>query len=250
MPFSANVTSWRFVFRLLLVIATTTIAGNTFAKESSMGTITVQGESRKLVQPDQVMIMIGIEHRDQDLSQAQNNNNMAVRQVLKVIKEFKIDERDVQTTYVHLSPQVQHQYPGRGEQEDKPVLYLARKEMGILLKDIQRYESLMSALLQSGVNQIQQISFLHSKEEQLREEARRQALRNAKEKAQSMAKELGSQIGATKSIQEGGLRHSSPVPLAFKTMESRSMMDEGGAMTLALGEIAIESNVIVSFYLK
>lgn len=217
------------------------------AQGSVVRSITVQGESRKMVQPNQVAIIFGIESRDKDVANAQKVNDQAVRKVLNLLKEFKIADPDVQTTFVQLTPQIQHQYPeGRGTQ-DKPVLYIARKEMHVLLRDIQKYSPLLTGLIQNGVNQIQQIQFLHSDKVKFKNEARLLALRNAKEKAQAMVNELGSLLGEVISIQEGSMRSNLPIPMAF---EARTMMADSGSSTLPVGELAIEAIVSVSFSMK
>jgi len=236
-----------------LIICSMAFAGPILLSKplSAQGTvvrsITVQGESRKMVEPNEVAIMFGIETRDIDVANAHKNNAQAVRKVLNLLKDFKIAERDIQTTFVQLSPQIQHHYPERTGTQDKPIIYVARKEMRILLRDIQKYERLLTGLIQNGVNQIQQIQFLHSDETKFKNEARLLALRHAKEKAQAMVNELGSQLGETLAIQEGAIRSHLPVPMAF---EARTMSEDSSSTTLAVGELAIEAVVSVSFSIK
>lgn len=219
------------------------------ARDLAVRHITVQGEARKMLTPDQVILSFAVESRDPDVQKAQSKNNEAVRKVLAALKEFKIADKDMQTTYVQLFPQIQHHYPER-QQEQRATTYLARKEMRVILRDLSRYEAIMTRIIQSGVNQIQQVQFHHSKESQVKEEVRLLALRQAKNKAQAMAKELGAELGEALSIQDGAGGYPAPVPMAFKTMESRAMMEDAGSSTLALGELAVEAVVTVSFFLK
>lgn len=128
----------------------------------------------------------------------------------------------------------------------KQYQYRATQSITVLLRQLDKYESLVSSLLTHGLNRIDGIRFGSSKMETLVEEARVKAVANAKLKAEQYAGALGQKIGKAIQIQEPG-QHFNPPVLRMAKMEAA--YDSGGQETLAAGEMEVSTSVIVIFEL-
>jgi hypothetical protein len=210
--------------------------------------LTVRGLGEISASPDQVEFTIGIETTDPNVEKAQQLNNEAARKVIATLKGLGVLDKDVQTTYVNLSQTVRDQDPSRGSQP-RTWIYVARKDMRVLLRKIESYENVMSQLMKSGVNQIHSLRFLRSDVRQWEAKARTAALEDAREKAQAMAKTMGVKLGAPLHIIEA---QAAPPPMlkTYMMMEVRGAMADAGGPTLAAGELLFTTDVTVSFEIQ
>lgn len=106
-----------------------------------------------------------------------------------------------------------------------------------------KYETLMDALFEAGVNQINSVTFgiEDSARAKLQQEARIAAIDDARKKALLYATSLDQNIGKALTIRETSLRDT-----------PASVMIRGAApsnTTLALGSISVNSQIIVTFEL-
>ncbi len=159
-------------------------------------TIKVSGNSQVMVVPDQVILTLGVESWNPRLINAKANNDQIVQNVIGVTKEFNIPAKYVQTDYLNVQPSFDsyetHSLTG----------YYVRRNVVITLKDLTKFEDLLSAALETGVNYVHGIDFRTSELRTYRDQARDLALQAAQEKAQAMAAKLGQTIGDPLKIEE------------------------------------------------
>ena len=202
--------------------------------------ITVMGEGKVKVVPDQVSISVSVESKGTKAADVKKENDTKVDAVLKYIKKMGIDAKDFQTTRVSLNDQYDY--------EKKKHNYVAVQSIQILVKDLSKYDALMEGLVDSGINNIGNIDFQSSKIEMHKSEARKLAIQNAKAKAQDYVGALGQKIGFAYTIVDNSQDN---YPRPRYEMMAMNMADKafGGNETLAVGEIEVTSNVSVSFLL-
>jgi uncharacterized protein YggE len=202
-------------------------------------TVDVTGEGIVSVVPDEVTISVRVENTGNEVKPLKTKNDQIVNDVLQTIKRMGIEDKNVQTEYVRLSKNYQH--------NTKTYNYSANQTISIYLKDLQKYEALMDGLMASGINRIDGISFSSSKEMELKSQARIKAVENAVMKAKEYAGVLNQTIGKAVSISE--YQNSiAPQPM-FKAMAMQSD-NQGEKQTLAPGEIEIRTSVSVRFVLN
>jgi hypothetical protein len=223
-------------FSILLILLISTFMT---AQNNLQPTVDVTGNGTVRVVPDQVTISVRIENSGDDVKLLKTQNDQIVNDVLQTIKGMGIDNKNVQTEYLKLSKNYQH--------NTKTYNYAANQKVSIYLKDLEKYESLMDALMASGINRIDGISFSSSNEIALRSQARKKAMENAVMKAKEYVGVLNQTIGKAVSISEF---QNSVVPQPM--YRSMAMADEGAPskQTLAPGEIEIQAKVTVSFILN
>lgn len=203
-------------------------------------TVNVAGEGKIKIVPDQVAITIAVESKGNNSAEVKKENDTKIDAVLKSIKKFAIAKEDFQTTRVALYPNYDY--------EKKKQTYTATQTVEILLRDLSKYDALMSELTTTGVNRIDNVEFKSSKFQQLQSDARKLAVKDAKAKAEDFATGLGQKIGKAVSISDNSQGYQPPRPVMYKTM---AMAADGAAEreTLAPGELEVVVNVNVSFIL-
>ena len=209
-----------------------------FSQEQFPGpVVTVIGKGIVNVVPDEVVINARIEHTGESAAIVKQKNDKVVNQVLDFLKKKGIPSKNIQTEYLNLNKNYDY--------NTKEYSYSANQAISIQLDDLERYEEIISGLLQSGLNRIDGIEFRTSRRAELESEARKEAMLDAREKARELATAVGQSIGKAVSINEMG-NNRQPV---FRTMSMESK-DSSAEQTIAPGEMEITVEVNVSFVLR
>ncbi len=217
--------------------------------------ITVSGDADVRVVPDEVIITLGVETWDKDLNVAKSQNDERVRQVLALVKDYGIQSQHIQTEHISIEPRYNDSY----ERHDF-IGFFVRKTIVITLKDISKFEDLLTSVLQGGVNYVHGIQFRTTDLRKYRDEARALAIKAAQEKAIALAGELGQKVGEPYTIHEdqvgwwswynswwgsrwgGGMAQN-----VIQEVGGDSLAAEG---TMAPGQITVNARVTVSFELE
>lgn len=206
--------------------------------------ISVMGEGKVKVVPDQVVILATVETKGNNAKDVKKQNDIQMDAVLKLLKSMNLASADFKTKRVSLNPQYDF--------EKKKHSYNATQTIEILLRDLSKYDELMEGLVVQGINRIDNVTFQSSKLTQYQSEARKLAMREAKTKAEDYVSVLGQKVGMAITINDNSQTYyPQPVYASMKTMS----MDESAAAappreTMAVGEIEIIANVSVSFKLE
>lgn len=217
-------------------------------------TISITGDADVRVAPDEVIITLGIETFDKELSIAKSKNDKRVTDVLALADDFDIKPRHIQTDHISINPDYVTYSSG--------IItgYYVRKTIVITLKDIDKFEDLITSALEEGVNRIHGIQFRTTELRKHKDEARSLAIEAAKEKATALAGELGQEINEPLSISEtqtgwrsgynswwGSYWGSSIAQNVIQEVGSSSLSSDG---TLAPGQITVNAKVSVVFELR
>src|SRR5262245_42804467 len=100
--------------------------------------ISVTGSAQVNVVPDEVQVFMGVESWDPVLKNAREENDAIVKKALEIAKEFKIEQRHVQTDYVEVNPEYEDiKDPHSGVFIERKIKgYRVRKSIGVTLKDV------------------------------------------------------------------------------------------------------------------
>lgn len=226
----------------ILVVALFVTSAVAMAQElKQVPQITVSGEGKIKVVPDQAVITVSVENTGKEASEVKKTNDNTVDAVIKAIKKRGIPTTDYQTQQVSLHKNYDY--------TSKKYNYRAYQTLKIHLKDMTKYEALMVDLVESGINAIQGVEFKSSKIETLESEARQKAIRNAKKKAMDFAGAVEQNIGKALLINDNSQTHY-PQPIYREVMMTKMADAPMANETLAVGEIEISANVTVSFELN
>ncbi|NHN24888.1 SIMPL domain-containing protein [Flavobacterium jejuense] len=226
---------------LTLVVVLTTIMNQAQQNNiNSIAQVTVSGEGKIKVTPDEAIITVGVEYTGQDATEVKKKNDETVDQVIKTIKKNGIPVSDFQSQRISLYKNYDYQ--------TKKNNYVASQTISIHLKDLSKYEALMVDLVNSGINQIQGVEFKSSKLKQYETEARKKAVLDAKMKAEDYVVVLGQKIGKAILISDT-TQSSFPQPM-YRNVMAKSLEMATPNETLAIGEIDVMANVTISFLLQ
>jgi uncharacterized protein YggE len=224
-----------------IIILLTLVATSMNAQENKIvPQISVSGEGKVKVAPDQVVINLGVQNTGKDAAEVKKLNDETVDRVVKYIKKFGIPTSDFQTTNVSLYKSYDY--------EKKKHNFQASQSITITLKDIKKYDELMMGLVDTGINNINGVEFKSSKLEEHKVTARKQAVLDAKKKAEDFASALNQKVGKAILITDNSQPMYQP-PMYRNVMMKAEGMDSSQE-TLAIGEIEILTNINVTFMLE
>ena len=201
--------------------------------------VTVSGEGKIKVTPDEAVITVGVEYTGQDATEVKKKNDETLDQVIKTIKKNGIPVSDFQSQRISLYKNYDYQ--------TKKNNYVSNQTISIHLKDLSKYDALMLDLVNSGINQIQGVEFKSSKLKQYETEARKKAVMDAKMKAEDYVSALGQKIGKAILITDNSLSNF-PQPM-YRNVMVKSM-EAAPNETLAIGEIDVTATISISFILE
>jgi uncharacterized protein YggE len=214
--------------------------------------ITTSGDADVKVLPDRIELTLGIETRDKDLHVAKKQNSARLKKTMSVLHEMGIADKQIQTDYISIDPSYEW---NRGTTVD---YYVVQKTLVVSLKELSRFEALLTGVLQAGVNHVHSIDFKTNELRKHRDRARAMAIQAARDKAVALAKELGQKVGRPHTIREDsggwwgprrwwGGRYSAQSQNIQQAAGSGGPSETGG---LSLGQITVSANVTVSFELE
>jgi uncharacterized protein YggE len=203
--------------------------------------ISVAGEGKVKVVPDQATITATVETKGNNAKDVKKQNDQQMEAVLKIIKKMNLAPADYRTQRVSLNPVYDY--------EKKKTSYNAKQTVEILLRNLSQYDELMEGLVNEGINRIDNVVFQSSKLALHQSEARKLAMKDAKLKAEDYVSVLGQKVGKAMTISDNSQNYQ-PQPI-YARMKSMAMEDSAAPReTLAEGEITITANVSVSFILE
>ncbi|MFN7994040.1 MAG: SIMPL domain-containing protein [Bryobacteraceae bacterium] len=213
--------------------------------------ISVTGDAEIKVIPNQVVITLGVETRDASLANARSANDNSVRAVLNAIKGFSVDPSDIQTDY--MSVQI-------GYDNNDPSLvryYEVEKSIALTLKEVSRFEAMLTAVLDAGANRIYNVDFMTTELRKYRDQARTLAVKAAMEKAGDLAasaglRVVGNALNMSSYSFGGGPSYGRYRLGGFNQAQNVYQNASGGAAagTVALGKISVTASVTLSYRLE
>jgi uncharacterized protein YggE len=209
--------------------------------------VTVTGTGEVKVQPDEIILNIGIDVRDKNLETARKQNDERVVTLLNFLKKSGIDAKNIQTTNLSVYPNYVGEYG-----QTTPEFYMTQKSVTITIKEVKRFDEILTGIYKTGANRVEGIEYRSSELQKHREQARKLAIQAAKQKALALTSELGSKVGRVYNITEhSGPSYPGPLyrnQMANKMAES-SAADAGGP-TISVGQLVVSASVEVSFIIE
>lgn len=218
--------------------------------------VSVSGDAQVNVAPDRVTILLGVETRHKELDTAKEQNDTLVRRVLEACHKLAVDPSDIRTDFIHVDLHYQ--------QGDPTVVdhYEVTKEIQIVLKDVSKFETLVSVVLHAGANHIYGIEFSTSELRKYRDQARALATKAAIEKARDLASSAGlTVVGKATSITTysygGGSSYRyccgnfDGVGMAQNVVQNVAVASSAESeSTVALGKIGVYASVTMTFQMQ
>lgn len=213
-------------------------------------TIHVSGVGKISAAPDVADITLGVSTDAGTASDALRANSEAMKAVQDVAKGSGVAAKDIQTSNLSVQPRYSQPVPGvqqRGEFVPRIIGYNVSNNVQITSRDLAKLGELLDAVVSSGANQMNGISFRIEKSEALMDQARKLAVADARRKAELLAGEAGVVLGKPIQISES----SDAIPMPYPMMRGEmAMMAAAPSVPISSGELDLSVSVQVVYELK
>lgn len=202
-------------------------------------TITISAEGKLTASPDIASLILSAITENKDPKKAENENSEKVNAIIDFVKSLGVKSDDIKTINYSLNPKYYYPYdypriPCPLESEvvsPKPfscppkfpliIGYELSQSVSLKIRDFKIIGDIISGAIESGANQVGNISFSIEDPDKLKNEAKKMAIESAKEKAKELAKTAGVRLGRVVSFSEGEIffpqaRFLEAAPLSLK----------------------------------
>jgi uncharacterized protein YggE len=206
-------------------------------------TITVTGEAKKDELPQIARFSASVTATNVDKQTAINEVNSAMEKIIKSVKDFGIDQKDIQTQQISVYEINNEQeimiYPPRAQSRG----WQASNSISITLRDIAKVSALADLLAASGATNVYGPNYSLDDTTQAQADLLAKAIDNAREKAQKIAIASKRKLGEVITVSEGGTVMPGPVFRSMSVAETTPTPVEPGTET-------VYKSVTVTFELK
>lgn len=200
------------------------------------GLITVTGEASLPATPDMAAVSLGVTTEGATAAEAMAANSAALNAVLDRLKAAGIDDNDLQTSNLSLSPN----WVGYDSGSTPTISnYVASNMLNVRVRDLAVLGGVLDASIADGANTLNGITFDLATPRPVMDEARKAAVADAKVRAELYATAAGVSLGKLVSISEVQ-GYGAPMPV---------FMDAKAAspVAVATGQIAMQAQVTVTY---
>ncbi|MGB5216558.1 MAG: SIMPL domain-containing protein [Anderseniella sp.] len=204
MPRPAIVLAFAGVVSAAALLATPAFAQT--APQVPQRTLSLTGQSEVKSAPDIAVISAGVVSEAKTAREALTLNNEAMASVLQTIEAAGVAKKDIQTSSFSVQPKYKYsKRSSSGEQEPPRITgYTVSNSVTVIARDLAKLGPVLDAVVSSGVNQMNGLSFSIAEPEPLRNEARKMAVTEARARAEMYAEAAGVSLGKILSISEAG----------------------------------------------
>jgi uncharacterized protein YggE len=230
-------------------LALTGCIQNSVRQESSI--VTVSGTGTVSVEPDMVEMTVSVSETARTTRQAQEAVGKMVAQVLAILKDSGVGDKDIKTASLTFNPQ----YEWRS---NRSVLVGQRAEQSIdfAVRDIREDSEKVARTIDrlTGIDGIMmnQINFSVGDNTENFVRSRELAFEKAIQKAQQYAQLSGLKVGRVLNLSEDGTNAPSPIygAGAINQFKVEALYDTAASTVLPSGQTEITTRISVTFLLE
>lgn len=223
-----------------LLLAVALAAPGALCAETPTPTITVAGEGQVSRAPDMATITLAVTGDGATGAAAMAKVATGLTGVLARLKGEGIEDRDVQTSGLTLSPRWDEPQPG-STRPPKIVGFVASSSVSVRVRALDHLGSVIDGVVSDGANGFSGLSFGLADPAPAQDDARKAAVTDAIHKAQLYAAAAGVKLGAVMTISDQSVS-TGPYPVAAPMMMAKS-----APMPVAQGEIELDASVAMVF---
>jgi len=150
--------------------------------------------------PDLALITFTILKEAKTVAEAMDENSATMNNVINVIKEQGIEDKDVKTTSFNIRPRYEYSEGTYG----KRILvgYEVIQDLQVKIRDLGKIGIIIERGTSSGANEVSDLQLTIDNQDELKKQAREQAIAAAKIKAGELTSQLGVKLGKIVSFNE------------------------------------------------
>jgi uncharacterized protein YggE len=206
------------------------------------GTGTVSAE------PDQGYITVGVQTKAETSSEAVSQNSKLMTNLFTTLTAFGVEKKDFRTTQFSLNQNYKRvQFPlENGKYETRSVAdgFIVVNQVRVTVCDLKNMGDVLDALVKSGANRVQSISFGSSEAQKHLDKARKKAVEDVKRKAGILTEALGVELGRIVNVSESSHQ---PRREVYRAQIASAAAD---SVPVSGGSLSFNINVSVVWELK
>jgi uncharacterized protein YggE len=168
----------------------------TTAAATNVRTLSATGTGEVYITPDIASINIGVHTEASDVTSALSQNSQQAQSISDTLTGLGVDAKDIQTSNFNVYPV--SNYGPDGQVTSKS--YSVDNTVYVTVRDLNKIGDLLDAVVKSGANTINGITFDVQDKSAAEEQARNQAIQAAQTQAESIAKAAGVTLGDLQTI--------------------------------------------------
>jgi uncharacterized protein YggE len=196
--------------------------------------LSAYGETR--IAPDQAVITLGVATQAATAAEAMAANRRQMNATVAALKAQRIEDRDIQTSGLNLSPQ----YVYEPNKPQRLTGYQATNEVTVTVRNLAELGTAVDAVVNAGANQINGVAFGLSNPRAAEDQARRAAVQALTAKAALYADATGLRVARLVNLSEGGGYVPAPPRPMFRMA---AMAEQADATPVAPGELRVRIDV-------
>jgi uncharacterized protein YggE len=215
--------------------------GNLQLKPSS--TVTVTGTAQSQEKNQVATFTAGVSSTQDDKQKAINEVNQKIANMITRLKDFGIDEKDLETSNLSIY-QNQESYWEGDRQKYRPGQWNVNNSLTIKLRDVEKSSNLTVLLSETGATNVYGPSFSLDSTTEIQKTLYSGAIEDARQKAAEIAKSSNKKLGKVISVTEGSLTGNFPFTARMEGAGG------GGGMPYEPGSGKVTATLTVVFELK
>ncbi|GAP15428.1 uncharacterized conserved protein [Longilinea arvoryzae] len=205
--------------------------------------LNASGQGKVYIVPDLAYIYVGVHVQTASLSDSLNQSNTKAADIASQLKELGVADQDIQTSAFNVYPQ--QNYDPNGQPTE--IQYVVENTVNVTLRDLSKLGQVLDAVVRSGANSINGISFDVADRTTIEAQARELAIKDAQSRAGEVAKVSGVELG--KLISVSVYNSSSPVTV-YEGKGGAAMSAASGQVPVAAGQLLITADASVAYEIK
>lgn len=219
---------------------------NVSSANSERNVISVNSSETITVVPDIAEIVYAVRTEAKDAASCQQKNTEDVAKVIELLKGLGVEETSIQTSDYYMYPI--YNYSGNTQ---RITGYEASTSLTVSKLPIDSLDTILAQSVQTGINNIQSITYMSSKYDEGYSSALKLAMESARAKAEALAEAGGCSLGSVVGVRENSnyseARYTdNALSSKMRSMESLAAGAEDGSSIMP-GEVAVEVNITVEY---
>jgi hypothetical protein len=200
-------------------------------------TLSVNGSAQISLTPDIAYISIGVHTENAIANDAVSGNAAQAQKVIDALKAMGIEEKDIRTSNISITPQ--QQFDEKGQLTG--VIFIVDNTVYVTLRDLTKIGDVLGAAVSAGANSIYGITFDVADKAAALASGRKTAVENARKQAEELAEAAGVKLGAVQN-----LNYYNTYPVMVEGKGGGAMMDVSAASSVPVTPGQLNFNVDVN----
>jgi uncharacterized protein YggE len=180
----------------------------------AVNTITVSSTGSVTLVPDVARVSLGVTATKDTVKAARNAASSAMTAVIASLKTLGIDDKDIQTTSIDLSPVYSNNSPA------KITGYRMSQQLQVTVRDLDKAGDVVDTATAAGATDVNGLWFEVADKDKAMNDARADAIAKARTSAQAMATAAGVGLQGVISISEASISYPGPMFAAGAARDS------------------------------